>query len=427
MRGMPHEKSHRPFFIRAQKIFLILLAFSMPVIFPALRASADTKDVMQQSQRWSHEDIKVLRTLSLASLPPVPKDPSNAYADDPKAIEFGKKLFFDKRFSANGKVSCATCHIPESFFTDRLPLAKGMGTTTRRTMPLIGAAYQSWFFWDGRKDSLWSQAIGPIESSVEHGFTRAHCAHLITDNYRGEYEEIFGNLPKIDHKSCPPKASPGTGNPDALRLWNAMKPEDREAVNRIYANIGKAIAAFARRILPQPAPFDRYVDAVLRSDHEAVDKSMTAEALQGLKLFIGKAKCINCHMGPLFTNSSFHNIGLNNTKDMGRAEGIDNVLKDEFNCLGKYSDAKPDECAELRFIDRNKIKNRGAFKTPTLRNVADRPPYMHAGQIKTLFEVLSFYRRSESNELEHQELTNSELLQIEAFLKTLSGPLSFPQ
>ena len=112
---------------------------------------------------------------------------------------------------------------------------------------------------------------------------------------------------------------------------------------------------------------------------------------------------------------------------MGRAEGIDNVLKDEFNCLGKYSDAKPDECAELRFIDGNKFRNRGAFKTPTLRNVADRPPYMHAGQIKTLFEVLSFYRRSGSDELEHQELTNTELSQIEAFLKTLSGPLSFPQ
>jgi cytochrome c peroxidase len=376
---------------------------------------------------WSDEELKTLHSLSLSSLPPLPADPSNRYADDPRAIALGRKLFFDKRFSANGKVSCGTCHIPQVSFTDKLPLARGMGTTTRRSMPLIGAAYQSWFFWDGRKDSLWSQAIGPIESSVEHGFTRAHCAHLITANYRGEYKKIFGDLPKIDHKSCPPKASPGTGNPEALRLWNAMKPEDREAVNRIYANTGKAIAAFVRQILPQPAPFDRYVDAVLRGDHEAADKSMTAEALQGLKLFIGKANCINCHMGPLFTNSSFHNIGLNNPKDMGRAEGIDSVLKDEFNCLGKYSDAKPDECAELRFIDRNKIRNRGAFKTPTLRNVADRPPYMHAGQIMTLFEVLSFYRRSGSDELEHQELTNAELSQIEAFLKTLSGPLSFPK
>lgn len=376
---------------------------------------------------WSEEELKTLRSLSLSSLPPLPVNHSNKYADDPRAIALGRKLFFDKRFSANGKVSCGTCHIPQVSFTDKLPLAKGMGTATRRTMPLIGAAYQSWFFWDGSKDSLWSQAIGPIESSVEHGFTRAHCAHLISDHYKGEYEEIFGKVPKIDHRSCPPKASPGTGNPAALKLWKEMKPEDREVVNRIYANIGKAIASFVRQILPQPAPFDRYVEALINNDRDAADNLISTDAIDGLRLFIGKAKCTNCHMGPLFSNSSFHNIGLDNPRDMGRSEGIDKVLKDEFNCLGKYSDAKPDECTELRFIDRNKIKNRGAFKTPTLRNVAERPPYMHAGQIKTLFEVLSFYRRSGSEELEHQELSNAELSQIEAFLKTLSGPLSFPQ
>ena len=409
---------------RAGKKALSIISFLLALCILAGNAFANSSPSLHG---WSDDELMTLHSLSLSSLPPLPADPSNKYADDPKAIALGRKLFFDKRFSANGKVSCGTCHIPELSFTDRLPLAKGMGTTTRRTMPLIGAAHQSWFFWDGRKDSLWSQAIGPIESSVEHGFTRALCAHLITDKYRKEYEELFGKLPKIDHKSCPPKASPGTGNPAALKLWNAMKPEDRDAVNRIYANIGKAIAAFVRQILPQPAPFDRYVDAVLRGDHEAADKVMTTEALQGLKLFIGKAKCINCHLGPLFTNSSFHNIGLNNRKDMGRAEGLDKVLKDEFNCLGKYSDAKPDECAELRFINTNKVKNRGAFKTPTLRNVADRPPYMHAGQIKTIFDILSFYRRSGSEELEHQELSNAELSQIEAFLKTLSGPLSFPQ
>lgn len=376
---------------------------------------------------WNDEELKTLRSLSLSSLPPLPSDPSNRYADDPKAIALGRKLFFDNRFSANKRVSCATCHMPEVSFTDRLPLAKGMGTTTRRTMPLIGAAYQAWFFWDGRKDSLWSQAIGPIESSVEHGFTRAHCAHLISDNYRREYEGVFGRLPKLDHRSCPPGASPGTGNPAALKLWNAMKPEDREAVNRIYANIGKAIAAFVRQILPQPAPFDRYVDAVATNDMAAADKMISPEAAAGLKLFIGKAKCTNCHMGPLFTNGSFHNIGLDNPKDTGRAGGIDKVLQDEFNCLGKYSDAKPDECRELRFINRDKVRNRAAFKTPSLRNVADRPPYMHAGQLKALSEVMSFYRQSRSEEIEHLRLSNAELSQVEAFLKTLSGPLSFPR
>lgn len=417
------------FFVKAQKIILILLAISMPVIFPALRASADATGVMQP-QVWSEEQIRTLRSLSLSSLPPLPKDPSNAYADDPKAIALGMKLFFDQRFSANGKVSCATCHIPEAVFTDRLSLARGMGMTTRRTMPLIGVAYQSWFFWDGRKDSLWSQAIGPIESSVEHGFTRTLCAHLISDKYKQEYEGIFGKLPKMDHKSCPPKASPGTGNPVAIRLWKAMKSEDRDTVDRIYANIGKAIAAYVRQILPQPAPFDRYVDAVVRNDLETAQALLSPDAVEGLMLFIGKAKCTNCHMGPLLTNSSFHNIGLNglnDPKDRGRAEGIDKVLHDEFNCLGKYSDAKPEECLELRFIDTNRAKYVGAFKTPTLRNVAERPPYLHAGQLKTLSEVMNFYRSSASNELEHRQLSDTELSKIEAFLKTLSGPLVFPK
>jgi cytochrome c peroxidase len=298
-------------------------------------------------------------------------------------------------------------------------------------MPLIGAAYHSSFFWDGRKDSLWSQAIGPIESSVEHGATRSMCAHLVTEKYRKQYEDIFGMLPKLTHQSCPPKASPGTGNPAARRLWDAMKPEDRDAVNRIYANLGKALAAYVRQILPEPAPFDRYVDAVVNNDLDRAGKIMSPEAVQGLRLFIGKAQCTNCHMGPLFTNSSFHNIGLDNSndrqKDAGRAEGIDLVLADEFNCLGRYSDAKPEECSELRFLDTNKSLYLGAFKTPTLRNVADRPPYMHAGQLKTLSDVLIFYRQSPSRELDHQDLTRAELLQIESFMKTLSGPLSFPK
>ena len=397
------------------------------LVMPCISAKAAAfQDQIRDVDSWSEGEITLLRSLSLSALPPPPKDPSNKYSDDPRAIALGKRLFFDTQFSANNKVSCGTCHMPEVSFTDKLPLAKGMGTTTRRTMPLIGNAYNAWFFWDGRKDSLWSQAIGPIESSVEHGFTRSMCAHLIQDKYKKEYVEIFGNLPRIDHKTCPPKASPGTGNPAALKSWNAMKPEDRDNVNRIYANIGKAIAAFVRRIMPEPAPFDQYVDAVSRHDLETAAKLMSRDAVEGLRLFIGKAKCTNCHIGPLFTNSSFHNIGLF-TRDKGRAEGIGKVLGDEFNCFGKYSDAKPEECEELRFIDTKKEKYEGAFKTPTLRNVADRPPYMHAGQMKTLSEVLNFYRRSSSNELEHQDLSNPELLKIEAFLKTLSGPLRFPQ
>src|SRR5690606_15553813 len=107
-------------------------------------------------------------SLSIKSLPPLPPDPSNRYGDDPRAAALGHQLFFDTRLSANGKVSCATCHDPGRDFQDGLPLAVGVGTNTRRTMPIAGTAYSPWMFWDGRKDSQWSQALGPLESPVEH-------------------------------------------------------------------------------------------------------------------------------------------------------------------------------------------------------------------------------------------------------------------
>ena len=146
---------------------------------------------------WSVEERNVLKSLSLEALPPLPREPTNRWADDPAAAALGERLFFDVRLSGNMEVSCGTCHRTDYSFTDTLPLAHGMGTTSRRTMPMIGLAYQSWFFWDGRKDSLWSQALGPIESPVEHGFTRTLCYTIIRDNYRGEYESLFGPLPEV--------------------------------------------------------------------------------------------------------------------------------------------------------------------------------------------------------------------------------------
>jgi cytochrome c peroxidase len=386
--------------------------------------AADSTEAAETAvHAWSKEEISVLRSLWIGSLPPLPKDPSNAFADNPKAIALGKKLFFDPRFSGNLKVSCATCHRPDMNFTDDLPLAHGMGSTTRRSMPLLGVAYNSWFFWDGRKDSLWSQALGPIESNVEHGFTRTACAYLISKNYRSEYEEIFGKMPDITNAV----ASPATEEITVLKTWVSMAPDKRDDVNRIYANMGKAIAAYVGTIVPGPSRFDKYVEALLKNDMATVENSLTFEEVNGLRLFIGKAKCTNCHNGPLLTNSDFHNTGVPTPAkmpaDRGRADGIRKVLSDEFNCLGRYSDAGPQDCAELRFLDTNTEKYDEAFKTPTVRNVAERAPYMHAGQFATLKEVLQFYRQAKSPELKHSELTDEELSRIEAFLRTLSGPV----
>jgi cytochrome c peroxidase len=406
---------------RYSKFCIIVILF---MLLPAFAWSLDL-------HTWTDNEKAVLKSLWIRSLPPVPADPSNKYSADPAAAAFGKKLFFDNRLSGNLKVSCATCHPSNMNFADNLPLAHGMGTTTRRTMPLVGAAYYTWLFWDGRKDSLWAQALGPIESPVEHGFTRTQCASIIVEHYKKDYETIFGSLPELSKRDLPPSAKPSADEPASLKAWVSIPEEKKEAVNRIYANMGKAIAAFVRTIVPGVSRFDEYVDAVLKNDPSFMMKTLTNDEVKGLRLFIGKARCTNCHSGPLLSNGAFHNIGLpqpeNMPSDNGRADAIAKVLADEFNCMSRYSDANRSDCAELRFIDTDTYKYIGAFKTPTLRNVAERAPYMHAGQLPTLQKVLEFYRDLKpdmrSGDLEHGELNDLELQQLEAFLRTLSGPV----
>ena len=128
---------------------------------------------------WNATEIDILASLRLSQLPPVPQDPSNAFEKNPLAIALGKKLFFDSRFSRNSAVSCASCHDPNRYFQDDRPLAQGIGIATRRTPSIIGAGHSPWLFWDGRKDSLWSQALAPIEDGLEYGGNRTQVAHRV--------------------------------------------------------------------------------------------------------------------------------------------------------------------------------------------------------------------------------------------------------
>ncbi len=380
---------------------------------------------------WNQSDVAVLRSLWLGSLPPLPKDPSNAFSDNPKAAELGRKFFSEDRFSGNMKVSCATCHRPDMNFTDDLPIAHGMGMGTRRSMTLLGMAYNPWFFWDGRKDSLWSQALAPIENPREHGFTRTQCVSVVVKYYRKQYEEIFGPLPDFSEKDLQLHAGPTPEDTAALKRWVFMPREERDSINRIYVNVGKSIAAFVRTIIPDESPFDRYVAALLKGDRKTMEQTLSADEVRGLRLFIGKAGCINCHNGPLFSDSDFQVIHVPDPAglphDRGRADGIPKVLMDEFNCAGTYSDAPHGDCAELRFMNTDVSEYVGAFKSPSLRNVAERPPYMHAGQFDTLRQVLEFYRdlkpEFRTPQIEHGGLSDVELGQIEKFLRTLTGPV----
>jgi cytochrome c peroxidase len=352
---------------------------------------------------YGPSELRTLRGLWIGSLGPPPDDPSNAYDTDPRAAVLGRRLFFDTRFSANGKVGCVTCHHPAASFQDGKPVSEGIGRVTRRSMPLLGVAHNTWFFWDGRKDSLWAQALTPLEHPLELGMTRAAVATVVARHYGADYERIFGRLPR------------GT------------QPADPAAITRVFVNVGKALAAFVRTIAPEPARFDRYVEALLSRSPADAEPILTPAEVRGLRLFIGQAKCINCHAGPLFTNGEFHFTRVPQpSTDAGRAAAIAQVRADEFNCASPYSDAAPEECAALRFMDPDTRDTLQAFKTPTLRNVAVRAPYMNAGQLATLTEVLRFYRdRSHGmKELAHGDLGDAELADLEAFLGTLTGPVA---
>jgi cytochrome c peroxidase len=381
---------------------------------------------------WSADEISLLRSLTLSTLPPLPPDPSNALADNPQAAEFGRRLFFDTRLSTTGNVSCATCHQPQRHFTDGRSKGQAIATSNRNTLSIVGSAYSPWLYWDGRKDSLWSQALGPLEDPAEHGGNRLHYVRFIASEYRTAYENLFGPLPDLSDSQRFPAAATPAHNADWQTAWQAMSPNDRHLVNQSFANIGKAIAAYERRLLPTTSRFDIYVEAMLGGGETRQQQIFSEAEVHGLRLFIGKARCIECHNGPLFTNNEFHNTGVTTSPgelpDRGRSEGLHKVIADPFNCTGPYSDQPAESCLELRFVRTGK-ELVGAMRTPTLRNIADTAPFMHKGQMKNLSEVLEHYNQAPAaiighNEAEPLGLSRQELTELEAFLQTLSGSIA---
>ncbi|MBX3620872.1 MAG: cytochrome-c peroxidase [Rhizobacter sp.] len=390
--------------------------------------------------RWSADELEVLASLRLSQLSAAPADESNRVETRPEAARLGRRFFHEARFSRDQTVSCASCHAPDSQFQDGRPVSRGVGEGRRRAMPVMAVAHSPWKFWDGRKDSLWSQALGPLEDAAEHGSNRVRVARLVREHYRRDYEAVFGALP--DMSAWPADASP-QGSPAERAAWAAMPADARMAASRVFANLGKAIAAYERTVGYGESRFDRYVQATLARD-AAGQQVLTPAEVNGLRAFIGPGQCVTCHNGPLLSDQHFHNTGVPQRDrarpDLGRAAGVAAVVRDEFNCLGPFSDAdKLRGCQELRFMvgdDDPTLK--GAFKTPSLRNVALRAPYMHAGQIATLSDVVAHYATSPAASVGHSELAHAgephaervpirlseaQRRDVVAFLHSLSGPV----
>jgi cytochrome c peroxidase len=410
-------------------------------------------------------ELEQLRSLSPEALPAPPADASNAWADDPAAAKLGQALFFDARFSGvlldgdndgtvnalgmkgeSGKVSCAGCHVPESGFSDtrtiRQQTSLGSGWGLRRAPSLLDVGQSALLMWDGRRDSLFSQAFGPLESEVEMNSSRLYGARQVFLNHRADYEAVFGDLPAFDDDARFPvlgasdtgctlldKDSKCTskmrGAPGDGAEFDGMAAEDREAVTRVWVNVGKALGAYQRLLGCGQSRFDAW----LQGDEDALSRAEQ----RGAGLFVGKANCASCHSGPYLSDEKFHNVGLQpmvvatvflDANDPGAAVGLAHTLADPLNVQGGFSDGD-----DGRLPVAVAPEMLGAFRTPRLRCVAERPSFMHTGHFVTLDQVVQFFDRGGDSfgfpgqsELEPLALSERERADLVAFLRALSGP-----
>lgn len=310
---------------------------------------------------------------------PPPPDPTNAVADSPAAAALGKELFSDVRLSPSGKVSCGTCHVPEKGFADGLPRGVGVAEGDRNTPSILYASHARFQFWDGRADTLWLQATGPIENPGEMGSDRTFVARQVFAYYKDKYEAVFPGkpLPPLsDAARFPTSAKPG----DAA--WNAMTAQDRAAVSQVFVGVAKAIEAFERTLSAKPNALDRYI----AGDRSALDETQKS----GLHNFF-TAGCAQCHYGPRLTDDAFHNIrfptGRQDGKpDLGAAVGLPALLTHEFR-KPEYADGPFREIV----IPKDAPELVGAFRTPPLRGTPATAPYGHGGNVTTLDELAKHY------------------------------------
>jgi cytochrome c peroxidase len=321
----------------------------------------------------------------IGPLPPPPIPADNPMT--PEKIELGKQLFFDSRLSADGSLACVSCHLPDQGWTTNTPLSPAYPTQMERrnSQTLINVAYNKALLWDGRASVLEKQALGPIQNPLHMN----HNLDLLVEKlkaisqYAEGFQQVFGT----------------TVTPDGL---------------------GKALAAFERTLIARNAPFDRYMEG----DRQAISET----ARRGMELFTGKARCILCHHGPNFTDSQFHNLGVPNAPLLTHP-----IVQASLRFDAKRMDVQGYEHLQEdlgRYLVTKDEKDRGAFKTPTLRNVARRDPYMHNGAFQTLEDIIDFYDQGggavagKSPLVQPLGLTPSEKRDLLAFLQTLTGEVS---
>jgi cytochrome c peroxidase len=345
-----------------------------------------------------------LATDPLLGLPPVPVPADNPQT--PEKIALGDRLFHDTRFSSTGEVSCATCHVREKAFTDSpLKVAEGVKSLkgTRNSPTVINSAYLDSMFWDGREPDLEGQAAQPFVNPVEMALPDHEPILEIVRTDPG-YVEAFQNV------------------------------FGKSGADVTMKEVTQAIAAFERTIVSGNSPFDRW--------HYGGDKdAMTAQQIRGFDIFINQGRCVSCHVvehdQATFTDSRFHNIGvgINDIEDdvPELAPAFLKAKKEGINVdVAVLSDKRTSELG--RFAVETEVDGVGAFRTPTLRNVAVTAPYMHDGSLATLRDVVVHYNNGGFTEPQTEpnaflsggirplDLTEEQIDDLVAFMEALTSP-----
>jgi len=392
-------------------------------------------------------------------------DPSNRVVGDAGAQAFGQRLFFDAAFSGRllegdndgtsatlgmqgdaGRVSCAGCHLPSAGFVDarspHLQVSLGAQWTLRKTPQLLDVAFAPLYNWDGRRDAIWNQALGVMESDREFNSGRLFVAEQLFRLHQAEYETVFGKMPPFDDEKRFPQLSPETagcvevntskgsmfqcrGKPGDGADYDGLAADDQKLVSVAAVNATKALAAYVTRLRCGPSRFDQWLDG----DASA----LTPSEQRGAALFVGRGGCTPCHGGPRLTDDAFHNVGLSpaivataiqDKDDHGAATGIAAALVDPTSSTGELSDGDREQLPA-----KVSAKLEGAFRTPSLRCAASHPSFMHTAQLGDLSQVVAFFDRGGdpsgypgTNELVPLGLKDAERADLAAFLGSLSGP-----
>jgi cytochrome c peroxidase len=336
---------------------------------------------------------------------PTANDPGNRLSGSPQAIALGQALFFDARLSTNGRVSCASCHRPDRAFSDGRARALGRVEVDRNTPSLWNAVHERWYGWGGETDSIWSQSIRAMTDPREMASNAAHIARVIAGDRElaCRWQSVLGTTPGDD-------------------------------VQRTMVDTAKLISAFTASLVSRRTPFDQFRDAVAQGDTQRATL-YPLDAQRGLKLFVGRGQCTVCHVGPMFSNGEFGDIGMKfllpkRGVDPGRHRGVTELQANAFNLLSKWADAPTEpSTAKTRYIA-IQHRNFGEFKVPSLRNVVDTAPYMHDGQLATLSAVIEHYSKMNPERLHADgeqilkplNLSDGERRDLAAFLRSLSDP-----